>query len=317
MANRSLLMAILLLETIHADAHALLAAHGAVLLAETAEAALAVAHGGGVEGILTRGKGRITRELMQVCGSSLKAVCRCGAGVDTVDVMSAHELGLKVIYAPGINAATTAEHTLMLMMALMRKAYVLMREVKAGNWAVRNGYEGVELRGKTLGIVGMGNIGRQVAQRAQVFGMQTIFLGRTTITTNTTKETMLRESDVISLHLPLTEETRGWLGAHEFAQMKRGAYLINTSRGAVIDKAALKQALQDGTLAGFAGDVFDPQPPAGDDMDFVNNDRVILTPHVAGLTDKTYREVCLYCAENVLAVVRGGAAEEKAVFRAS
>jgi phosphoglycerate dehydrogenase-like enzyme len=305
---------ILLLETIQTDAHALLAAHGGVVLAETAEAALAVARGGGVEGILTRGKGRITRELMQACGSSLKAVCRCGAGVDTVDVAAAGELGVKVIYAPGINAATTAEHTLMLMMALMRKAFVLMREVKAGNWAVRNGYEGVELRGKTLGIVGMGNIGRQVAQRAQAFGMQTIFFSRIT---NTTKETMLRESDVISLHLPLTEETRGWLGAHEFGQMKRGAYLINTSRGAVIDKAALKQALQDGTLAGFAGDVFDPQPPSGDDMEFVNNDRVILTPHVAGLTDRTYREVCLYCAENVLAVVRGGAAEERAVFQVS
>jgi phosphoglycerate dehydrogenase-like enzyme len=96
--------------------------------------------------------------------------------------------------------------------------------------------------------------------------------------------------------------------------MKRGAYLINTSRGAVIDKVALKAALQNGRLAGFAGDVFDPQPPSNEDMTFVNDDRVILTPHVAGLTDKTYREVCLFCAENVLAVVRGEEPESNSLF---
>ena len=114
-------MAILLLETVHPDAHAVLAEQGEVILAETAEAALAAAHTGNVQAILTRGKGKITRELMQACGSSLKAVCRCGAGVDTVDVAAAHEMGLKVIYAPGINAVTVAEHTLMLMLAITRK----------------------------------------------------------------------------------------------------------------------------------------------------------------------------------------------------
>jgi D-3-phosphoglycerate dehydrogenase / 2-oxoglutarate reductase len=304
-------MTILLLETVHTDAHALLATKDEVMLTEAAETALAAAQNGNVQAILTRGKGKITRELMQACGGSLKAVCRCGAGVDTVDVTAAHELGVEVIYAPGINAVTVAEHTLMLMLAITRRAFVLMREVKAGNWAIRNGYEGVELRGKTLGIVGMGNIGREVALRAQVFGMRVLTFSRMS---KTTREELLRESDVISLHLPLTDETRGWLGVNEFAQMKRGAFLINTSRGAVVDKAALKAALQEGTLAGFAGDVFDPQPPSQNDMAFVNDDRVILTPHVAGLTDKTYREVCLYCAENLLAVVKGGVPEQKSVF---
>lgn len=300
------------------DAHALLAAQGEVVLAETADAALVVARNGMVQAILTRGKGRITRELMQACGKSLKAVCRCGAGVDTVDVVAVHELGLKVIYAPGINAATVAEHTLMLMLTITRKAFVMMREVKAGNWTVRNSYQGLELRGKTLGIVGMGNIGREVAMRAQAFGMRVLAFSRTNKTADgrrwTTREELLRKSDVISLHLPLTDGTRSWLGAREFAQMKRGAFLINTSRGAVMDKAALKAALQDGTLAGFAGDVFDPQPPTSEDMAFVNDDRVILTPHIAGLTDKTYREVCLFCAENVLAVVRDGEVEVRSVY---
>ncbi len=302
---------ILLLETVHVDAHATLAAQGDVVLAETADTALAAAQKGNVQAILTRGKGKIVRELMQACGSSLRAVCRCGAGVDTVDVIAARELGVPVIYAPGINAATVAEHTLMLMLAITRKAFGLMREVKAGNWAIRNSNEGVELRGKALGVVGLGAIGREVALRAQAFGMRVLSFSRTS---KTTREDLLRESDVISLHLPLTDATRGWLGASEFAQMKRGAFLINTSRGAVIDKAALKTALQDGTLAGFAGDVFDPQPPTRDDLTFVNDDRVILTPHVAGLTDTTYREVCLFCARNVLAVVRGEQPEVKSVF---
>ena len=305
-------MAILLLETVHANAHAMLAAHDEVLLTEAAEAALAATRAGNVQAIVTRGKNKISRELMQACGSSLKAVCRCGAGVDTVDVAAACELNVRVIYAPGINAATVAEHTLMLMLAITRRAFVLMREVKAGNWTMRNSYEGVELHGKTLGIVGMGNIGREVARRAEVFGMRVLAFS---LSNPAQRDAVLRESDVISLHLPLSDATRGWLGASEFAQIKRGAFLINTSRGAVIDKAALKAAMQDGTLAGFAGDVFDPQPPTSDDLRFVNDDRVILTPHVAGLTDKTYREVCLFCAENVLAVVRGEEPEKRSVFR--
>ena len=316
-------MAILLLETVHPDAHAVLAEQGEVILAETAEAALAAAHTGNVQAILTRGKGKITRELMQACGSSLKAVCRCGAGVDTVDVAAAHEMGLKVIYAPGINAMTVAEHTLMLMLAITRKAFMLAREVKAGNWAVRNGYEGVELRGKTLGVIGLGHIGREVAQRAQAFGMRVMFFNRSHKTTllrsgddgrQTTFEEVLGESDVISVHVPLNTSTTQLINASSFEQMKRGAFLINTSRGAVIDKAALKEAMAHGTLAGFAGDVFDPQPPTSDDMAFVNDDRVILTPHVGGLTDNAFREVCLYCAENVLAVVRGGEPEQKSVL---
>ncbi len=158
--------AILLLESLHPDAIALLADYARVIQVKTPEQALAIARSGGVAAILTRGASRITRELMRAC-AELKAVARVGAGVDTIDVEAAKGIDVKVIYAPGMNAATTAEHTLMLMLMITRRAYALTEQVRAGNWAVRNGYSGIELRWKTLGIVGMGAIGREVAARAR------------------------------------------------------------------------------------------------------------------------------------------------------
>jgi len=310
-------MSILLLESLHTDAEVMLAAHGAVLLAETAEAALTAAQAGGVQAILTRGKGKITRELMAACGSSLKAVSRCGAGLDTVDVAAAQALGLTVIYAPGLNASPTAEHALMLMLAVGRKLATLNANVKAGNWAIRNSYEGVELRGKTLGIVGLGNIGRRAAELGQAFGMDVLFWNRSppssAVGRPSSLETVLRTSDFISLHVALNEETRGMIGAAQLAQMKPTAILINTARGALIDQQALAQALREGRLAGFGGDVLDGQPPDAHDP-LLQQERAILTPHVAGLTDTTYRQVCVFCAQNVLAVVRGERPEAKAVY---
>ena len=310
-------MSILLLESLHTDAEVLLTAHGEMLLAETAEAALIAARTGGVEAILTRGKGRITRELMTACGPSLKAVSRCGAGLDTVDVAAAQALGVAVIYAPGLNASTTAEHALMLMLAVGRKLATLNANVKAGNWAIRNGYEGVELRGKTLGVVGMGNIGRRVAELGLAFGMDVQYWNRSVplsvVGCPSSLEVLLGTSDFISLHVALNAETRGLMGAAQLALMKPTAILINTARGALIDQKALAQMLSESKLAGFGGDVLDGQPP--DPHDFLlQQERAILTPHVGGLTDTTYRQVCLFCAQNVLAVVQGEKPDARSVF---
>ena len=310
-------MSILLLESLHPDAELLLTAHSEVVLAETAEVALAAAQACGVQAILTRGKGKITRELMAACGPSLKAVSRCGAGLDTVDVAAAQALGLTVIFAPGLNASTTAEHALMLMLAVGRKLATLNAAVKAGHWAIRNSYEGVELRGKTLGIVGLGNIGRRVAELGQAFGMEVLFWNRSqpssAVGRPASLETVLRTSDFISLHVALNAETRGLIGAAQLAQMKPTAILINTARGALIDQQALAHALSEGRLAGFGGDVLDGQPPDAHDV-LLKQERAILTPHVAGLTDTTYRQVCVFCAQNVLAVVRGEMPDAHSVF---
>lgn len=309
-------MSILLLETLHPEAEALLAQHGRVMLAETPERALAVAHAGDIEGILTRGKGKITPELIAACGPSLKAVSRAGAGLDTVDTAAAKAMGITVIYAPGKNAQTTAEHALMLMMLAGRKAAMLNANVKAGNWAVRNTYEGMELNGKTLGIVGLGSIGTRVAQLGQALGMRVIYWSRNTRDSRFDFyefDALLREADVISLHVALSDATKGLIGARELALMKPSAILVNTARGALIDQTALAAALDAGKLGAFAADVLAQQPPDADDP-LLKSERVTLTPHVAGLTDRTYRAVCVYCAANVLAAVRGELPDPRSVY---
>lgn len=309
-------MSILLLESLHADAEALLAQHDTVVLAETPALSMAAAEAGGVTSILTRGKGRITSELMQACGDSLKAVCRAGAGLDTVDVAAAKALGIAVIYAPGKNAATTAEHTMMLMLAAARKLAVLNAHVKAGDWAFRATYEGIELNGKTLGILGMGNIGSRVATLAQAFGMNVTYWSRSSRDERyefRALDALLREADVVSLHIALNERTRGLLGIHELSLMKTNALLINTARGALVDASALEAVLNEGRLGGYAADVMAQQPPDPSDP-LLKFERVTLTPHVAGLTDRTYREVCVYCAQNVLAAIKGETPDSTSVF---
>lgn len=309
-------MPILLLETLHPDAEALLAQHDRVVLADDEEHALEIAQQGGVSAILTRGKGRITQTLMQACGDSLKAVSRAGAGLDTVDLDAAKALGIAVIFAPGLNAQTTAEHTIMLMMMAARKAAWLDAQVKAGHWNARNGYEGVELNGKTLGVIGLGSIGTRVAQIGQALGMQVIYWSRRTRDARfayRALDRLLSEADVVSLHVALSEETRGLIGARELALMKPGAILVNTARGGLIDQRALTQALCNGRIGAFAADVLAQQPPAPDDP-LLRCERVTLTPHVAGLTDRTYRDVCLFCARNVLAVLRGESPDPRSLY---
>lgn len=309
-------MAILLLETLHPEAEALLARRDRVMLAAAEPQALEIARQSEVAAILTRGKGRITRALMQACGASLKAVSRAGAGLDTVDLDAARELGIAVIFAPGLNAQTTAEHAIMLMLMAARKAAYLDAQVKADNWHVRNDYAGIELNGKTLGVVGLGNIGARVAWIGQALGMQVIYWSRQKRDARfayRALDNLLREADVISLHIALSEETRGLIGARELALMKPGAILVNTARGALIDQRALAQALCEGRLGAFAADVLTQQPPASDDP-LLRCERVTLTPHVAGLTDRTYREVCLFCAQNVLAVLQGQPPDARSLY---
>lgn len=308
-------MPILLLETLHPDAEAVLAAHDAVVHADDAQAP-DIAARGGVTAILTRGKGRITSALMQACGPSLRAVSRAGAGLDTVDTATARALGITVIYAPGMNAATTAEHTLMLMLAAARKLAMLDAHVKAGDWAIRSRYAGVELNGKTLGVVGLGNIGARVAELGRALGMAVLYWSRHSRDdrfTAATLERLLQDADVVSLHVALTPETQRLIGARELALMKPGAILVNTARGALVDQSALVAALASGRLGGYAADVLANQPPDPNDP-LLKLDRVTLTPHVAGLTDRTYREVCVYCARNVLAVVKGEVPDPKSIY---
>jgi phosphoglycerate dehydrogenase-like enzyme len=303
-------VSILLLETLHPEAEALLAAHAGLVRDPGADLAA-------VRAILTRGRGRIDQALMARC-PSLRVIARAGAGLDNLDTQAAARAGVTVVYAPGANAATVAEHTLALMLDLVRGVTASARAVAAGRWEDRAAYRGNELRGLGLGIVGAGSIGRRVAELAAALGMRIAVARHRDREPPTGCATLplpdlLAASDVVTLHLPLTPATRGCIGAPEFARMRPTAYLVNTSRGALIDHAALRAALAAGRIAGFAADVLDQEPPSPDDP-LLRSDRVLLTPHVAALTATTYREVCLATARNVQAVLAGHAPEPRSVF---
>lgn len=192
-----------------------------------------------VHAIITRGKKRIDKALMEAC-PLLEVVARCGVGLDNVDVSEATARKIRVINAPGSNAATIAEHTLALMLMLMRNLYTSVERVKQNNWDWRNQYAGDELNGKTLGILGMGNIGKRVARLGEAFGMEVVYWSRSA--QDLSMEEVLRRSDIVSLHLPLDKETEKIIGEEQLALMKPHAFLINTARGALIDHAALLEA---------------------------------------------------------------------------
>lgn len=307
-------MSILLLESIHEDAVAALQTFDEVMLAQPGQELDAASDG--VVAVLTRGRGRITAALMERC-PALRVVARCGIGLDNVGVDAARERGIPVIYAPGSTTNVVAEHALMLMLALSRQLGSLTRAVRDSDWAVRDGYTGVELTGKTLGIVGMGAIGRRVAELARAFGMRVVYWSRSSVAGQHERwalDDLLREADVISLHLALAPATRHLIGARELALLKPGALLINTARGAIVDQQALLLALENGRLGGYATDVLEQEPPAPDDP-LLRHERALITPHIAAITDVTYRAMCLRTANNVLAVLRDEEPEAEAVFR--
>lgn len=298
-------MTIVLLETIHPDAEALLAAHDRVVLAESPGDLGTRIPYSEIVAILTRGRGQIRRPLLEAC-PNLRVVARCGVGLDNIDVAVAQERGIAVERAPGSTTIAVAEHTILLMLALARRLNALADAVKAGNWAVRNHYEGHDLYGKTLGIIGMGAIGQRVAALATAFGMEVCYWNRTPRTLpyrQVDLPTLLRQADVVSLHSALAPETHHLLGERELTLLKPTAMLINTARGTIIDPDALRTAIIAGRLAGFGADVLDQEPPDPTDP-LLTHERVLITPHTSALTAETYRAMCIQTVQNVLAVLR-------------
>jgi phosphoglycerate dehydrogenase-like enzyme len=308
-------MTILLLEPIQADAHALLADFERTVLPDTPAALDRALDSEPIHAVLTRGRGRIDDALMARC-PALRVVARCGVGLDNIDLVAAKRRAITVIYAPGSTTSAVAEHTLMLMLAGARRLRQTAAAVHAGNWAVRDGYSSTELNGKILGIIGMGAIGRRVAALAETFGMQIVAWTRSGDTAGyplLPLVDVLHAADLVSLHVALTPATHHMIGATELTLMKPGALLINTARGALIDQAALAAALERGTPGYFASDVLDPEPPhAGEPL--LASERTLITPHVAAITETTYRAMCVRTASNVLAVLRGEAPEAASVY---
>ena len=308
---------ILLLETLHPDAETLL--EGCEPVVRAADPNEPRGPSSDIRAILTRGRGRITEALM---GSfpNLRAIARAGAGLDNLDTVAAARRNIPVIFAPGMNGRTVAEHTLALMLDLVRRITPWANASASGRWDDRSRYQGGELAGMTLGILGYGSIGMRVARLASAFDMNVVVLARRGLTNRCDYPTLplddlVAVADVVTLHLPLTSETNRILGAAQITRMKPTACIVNTARGALIDQAALCDALMADRLGGFAADVLDVEPPAADDP-LLRSPRVLLTPHVASLTGRTYREICLFTAENVVAVLEGRTPADHSVFRA-
>jgi D-3-phosphoglycerate dehydrogenase len=297
---------ILLLESLAEEAEAYLRSVSKVELAETEAGIQAFCANGPVHAILTRGKGQVTPALLDAC-EGLEVVARCGVGLDNVNISAATERKIQVINAPGSNSQTVAEHALSLMLMLQRQIFQMGLQVKAGNWEIRNSLPCDELSGKTLGILGMGNIGQRVAKLGEAFGMKVVFWDpyvKESPYESVAIHEALTRADLVSLHLPLVEDTQHLIGERELSLMKPSAYLINTARGGLIDEIALVEALQQGQINGFGADVLEVEP-AEPDHPLLKMPQVLITPHMASLTATTYRNMCVLTAERVIASLEG------------
>jgi D-3-phosphoglycerate dehydrogenase len=265
---------------------------------------------GRVDAWIVRGASRVDASALESATPRLRVVGRAGAGVDNIDLEAARRLGVAVLNAPEATTIAVAELTLGLMIALARHIPGGDAALRRGEWP-KASLLGSELAGKTLGLVGFGRIGRAVAVRAAAFGMtrwaHDPYLDDDAIRAGGAQprdlDALLASSDYVSLHLPLTQETRGFIGRTQLARMKPGARLVCAARGGLIDEAELRRALDDGRLAGAALDVFEREPPQ--DLTLARHERIVVTPHLGAQTAEAQDRVALEIADNVLAVVRG------------
>lgn len=240
--------------------------------------------------------------------SGLKVISRYGAGVDRVDLDAAKAKGIRVTNTPGTNAVAVCELAFALMLSLARAVPRLNGAVKSGEWPRNNG---VELKGKTMGIVGFGAIGKNLAVRAKAFGMDVIafdpYFDKIFASDNGIKEKTLEElissSDFISLHVPLNEHTKHMIGKVQIGRMKDGAYIINTARGGLVDEAAVAEAIRQGKLGGIGLDAYEVEPVTNSLLFGLNN--VVMTPHTGAHTNEAISAMGIMAVDNLIAVLKG------------
>jgi D-3-phosphoglycerate dehydrogenase len=259
------------------------------------------------DAIIVRGRTRLTRGVIMEA-QSLKVIGRAGVGLDNIDLKAASEKGIKVVASPQASTVAVAEATMALILALARMIPEANKTLKEGLW-LKGKFMGFELRGKLLGIIGFGRIGKAVAKRALAFDMKVMVYDvrdvreeaeNMGVKVATTLEELLRESDIITLHIPLNESTRHMIGEREISLMKRGAVIINTSRGGIIDTKALLKALKEGKLAGAALDVFENEPPkTEEEWELIRLPNVVVTPHIASQTWEAQVAAASMIAEEV------------------
>ena len=264
---------------------------------------------GGYEAVIVRGRTKVTADVIGKA-AKLKVIARAGVGVDNIDVAAATKHRVPVVNAPTASTISVAELALAHMLALARHLPQAHASLKAGKWE-KKAFEGTELLGKVLGLVGSGRIGAEVAKRASAFGMRVIaydpYLTPTMAEERgfalTDLESLLLQSDFVSVHAALTDETRHMLGAKQLSLLKKSAYLVNCARGEIVDEAALAAALRAGEIAGAALDVFEKEPPTGSPI--LAAEPTSLTPHLGASTKEAQVRVGETVVEDVLRVLAG------------
>jgi len=302
---------ILLLEPIHEDGIRMLEGFADIEFAESPREPAVLPQLREVNGIITR-LAKITSTMIDAA-PELRVIARHGIGYDNVDVTHATKRGIPVVFAPEAIAFSVAEYTVGMILALTRKLVFADLATRSGQWEKRHAeLVGTDLRGKTVGIVGLGRIGGEVARRLRAFHVNLLYhdivprpeLERTVGARPVSLDQLLLDSDIVTLHTPLTETTRHIIGNREINLMKRTAVLVNTSRGAVIDEPALIEAIQQQRIAGAALDAYETEPlETGSPL--VQLENVFLSPHMSGHTVEALRATAVQVAEEVRAVLSG------------
>jgi D-3-phosphoglycerate dehydrogenase len=257
-----------------------------------------------IDGLVVRSSTQVTAEVI-AAAPELRVIGRAGIGVDNVDVPAATQRGIVVVNTPEGNNVTTAEHALALLVSLARHVPQATASLKAGKWE-KTRFSGTELWNRTLGVIGLGNIGRIVADRARGLGMQVIAADPYTSPEVAAKldvelvslDELLARADAITVHVPKTRETTKLIGRDAFAKMKKGVLIVNAARGGIVDEAALLEALESGRVAGAALDVFEQEPPP-QGHPLLQHERVICTPHLGASTEQAQKNVSIAVAEQV------------------
>ncbi|MEK7782912.1 MAG: phosphoglycerate dehydrogenase [Candidatus Binatota bacterium] len=260
---------------------------------------------GDYHGWVIRSGTKVTADLIEAA-ENLKVIGRAGVGVENIDVEAASKKGIVVMNTPGGNNVTTAEHTISLMLSLARHIPQAVASLKAGQWK-RDKFMGVELCNKTLGVIGLGNVGRIVAERAVGLRMKVIGHDPFVLSENAARlgvelvslEEIFKRSDFITVHVPLTNETRGLINRKAIAKMKKGVRIINCARGGIVDEKDLAEALKEGKVSGAALDVYVDEPPSPDHP-LVKMEQVITTPHLGASTDEAQLNVAIAVAEQMV-----------------
>jgi len=258
------------------------------------------------DGMVVRSRTKVRKPLIDVC-PNLKVILRGGAGLDTIDFEYAKTKGITVMNTPLANSASVAELTIGYMIMMARSLYKATASVKAEKWDKKS-FDGDEIGGKTLGLIGVGNIGREVSKRAAVMGMTVIaydpYVKEIAGIKLVTLDELLAQADYISLHLPKTDESTNMIGTEQFAKMKKGVRIVNCARGGIVEENALYEALTSGKVAGAALDVFAEEPPT--DWKLLKLDNVIGSPHIGAATKEAQGRVGAEVADKLIAFAKNG-----------